>query len=1045
MKTYKRPARKTIQLALVIAAAVALVVAFNAGIAQSAPPPPETVEALFDLASPGREYTSQAGVYRANVTANQLPAPAQPITLPTPVWRVGVVTDGLYKLDYDTLTGAGVNVSGLSPDDVHLLWRGQAVSLDGIGTEDGSLDQGDAFIFYGEKFHGTIQDEKYTDENVYWLTVDSESASARMATRWVTPTGGADPIVGCRDTVVVDENERYWGRWTVEPGIDTTWFFLDRLSARVTRTVGISLTAPVATEPADMVVKFATKGENSVYTMHLSINGSFLGSESWLDRTGIAMSVTVPAGVLQDGTNNVKLYFESYTNGSLSYQQVYLDRIEIDYTRDPVAVDGVLACEVPVAGAAAYTVTKTPTGARAYDVTDPLNPVRLAGYTTSGTEILFQDTAEAGDRYRVEAPKAASLEAYTPALDLLAPSEGADQIILAPRDFIPSLQPLITQRENQGLRVRVVPVEDLYPLFNGGVYHPEAIRAFVAYAYQSWPGDPVQYLFLVGDGHLNFKGHNPGRYGEGPIWIPPYLAFDDPTQGEVPVDSRYGDIDSDGMPEVYVGRLPAETVEQVKAYIAKLLAYENGPAADWQAQALLIADNGETFDEGFDSSLERIAASHLDGFMDVQRVYMEDYNIPPVTGQRFPTYTQDVIDAWNDGAAMVLYAGHAAITRWGHEPILRNTELVSLTEQTKLPFLLSLDCWDGYYMLPPKYPNIASTHAFGEWLTAILTDSGAIANFAPAGLSFTLPAESLANGFLQRMINGERRLGPLTQAGREAIRYSYLSRIFTLLGDPAMALNVQMAPSISKQAQPSTVTSGSQITYTIQVTNHQSAAHVFEVTDLLPPHLSSTETLAWTPTISAGGSWTTTFAVGVAPDYAGIITNTARVTTAGGLDIQVVSNGVQVIAPITSVTPAEGGEAEIVGTDQPTVTVQVPPGAVTHPIELFYTALTETIQVPQYNFLNYVFDLSAYQNGVRLEHYIFDKPITLTFHYDEAMLMGTDPSTLRLLTQEGDQWVEAACGPYQRNLAAHRFAVPICHLSRFSLHTKFHEVYLPMV
>jgi hypothetical protein len=175
--------------------------------------------------------------------------------------------------------------------------------------------------------------------------------------------------------------------------------------------------------------------------------------------------------------------------------------------------------------------------------------------------------------------------------------------------------------------------------------------------------------------------------------------------------------------------------------------------------------------------------------MQVQRLYMEDYGIPPVIGTEYPTYTQAVFDAWNDGASMVIYAGHAAVWRWAHEPIFLNTDLVSLTESSKLPFLLSLDCWDGFYMFPSNY-FAGDSRSFGEWLTTVLTDSGAIANFGPAGLSFTIPAEMVAQGFLGELATGERRLGPLTQAGREAIPGNYLSRIFTLLGDPAMELKM---------------------------------------------------------------------------------------------------------------------------------------------------------------------------------------------------------------------------------------------------------------
>ena len=91
--------------------------------------------------------------------------------------------------------------------------------------------------------------------------------------------------------------------------------------------------------------------------------------------------------------------------------------------------------------------------------------------------------------------------------------------------------------------------------------HDENVRRIVAHAYANWPGEPVRYLFLVGDGNFNFKGYNPANYGEfTPTLIPPFREFADPDQGDVPVDASFGDVDGDGMPEVSVGRIPAQTV-----------------------------------------------------------------------------------------------------------------------------------------------------------------------------------------------------------------------------------------------------------------------------------------------------------------------------------------------------------------------------------------------------------------------------------------------------------------------------------------------------
>ena len=98
-----------------------------------------------------------------------------------------------------------------------------------------------------------------------------------------------------------------------------------------------------------------------------------------------------------------------------------------------------------------------------------------------------------------------------------------------------------------------------------------------------WPGPAPAYLTLIGDGHWNMKGLNPALYGAAPDYIPPYLAFVDLWLGEVPVDMRYGDLDGDGLPEVAVGRLTANSLAEANVVVDKIVNYdETFRAADWQ-------------------------------------------------------------------------------------------------------------------------------------------------------------------------------------------------------------------------------------------------------------------------------------------------------------------------------------------------------------------------------------------------------------------------------------------------------------------------------
>ncbi len=765
---------------------------------QSPEPPPLLAENA-PLSRPSRFFTQAAPA--------SLPAPAPPIPLPDPAWRIGVITDGLVALDYATLAAVGVPVTTTPRDHYRLFWRGEELALDdsAVGT---SFAPGEAFYFYGEQFHGSVQDEKYTDENVYWLTVDPETPGLRMESRDVTPDGSGTPITWYTETLRTEENLLYWGRHSTMPRTDTTWFWkhLRTNTAVTTYSFPIELNALwTGAYTASLHIELAGYTENHQQLLRLTLNDLPIGEVTWYGRRGYFQTLTFPSEVLQEGDNTLRIGIYKLTSRS---PEAYLDHFEITYRRQPVALaDGlILSPHLPAQHAMTVTNFSAPAVVRLYDVGDPFNAVRLTGATTAGDAIIFSDTPLSETRYlaAAEGQPPHTLAPYQLATELLQPETGADVIAITPRAFFAALEPWAERRREQGYRVQLVDVEDTYALFNGGILHPEAIRAFVAYAHQHWPGPPPAYLLLAGDGHFNFKGYNPERYGEFvPIHVPPYLAFLDPDQGEVPVDSYYGDLDGDGIAELAVGRLTAENVANLEAMVAKILGYEEAVPGDWERSLLFVADDGITSVEPFAAALETLIADYTPPGHLIERRYMQDYwstcgreapNTSPC-----PTFTHALTQAWSHGPALLTYAGHGSINRWGHEPLLRNVDVATLDPMGSLPFIISLDCWDGYWMFPAMYPvsGAQDARSLGQWATSVLTDRGAIALFGPAGLGYLYIEKPMVEAMYTALFEeGQRTLGDLTHAARGAVSWSYLARTYTLLGDPTVQLPARL---IAKQ------------------------------------------------------------------------------------------------------------------------------------------------------------------------------------------------------------------------------------------------------
>lgn len=779
----------------------------------------------------------------ATAAAIQLASAAAPWMLPDPVWRIGVTRDGLYALSYAYLETAGVAVVGTGISSFQIWHRGIEVAIEvNDANGNGIFNTEDSLIFYGERFHGSTQDEKYTDENVYWLTVDPAATGKRMSSRSVSPSG-AHATGYCEATVVAEQNLRYFARWNANPGTQTTWFW-ERMIAPLGQVVTYTFPMPLANihatpYTASLLIELAGRSYstsvNPDHHLRLALNGTPIGETFWDGEVGHIAVLNIPSALLQEGENALQLGVV----GTTIAQDVYFDRAELTSMREPVAIENTVACTVPETGTHTYRFTNLPFDARLYDITDALNPVKLTGHNT----FLFTDTAAAGTQYIAATPASVTpptavylplvlrnsgneqqlavltspqavatnttlpvlaISEYHPDTSLITPTTGADLLIVAPREFHTALQPLIQRRQSQGLRVALAAEQDIYPLFNGGIYHPEAIRAFVAHAYATWPAPAPQYVLLVGGGHFNFKGYAPETFGEPTrIWIPPYLEFADPDQGEVPVDARYGDVNGDGFPELMVGRIPANSEAELVTYLNKLLAYDILPTANWMETVLLVADDGgvDYAEPYYAAGLEAIRTDFFPQWTVSTQVYIQNYcPKDPANWQNAPcpAATEALTQTWSLGAALLLYAGHGAPGAWAHEPLIRGSQLATLEPVTGQPFVIALDCWDGFWMYPrtSNVPGVREAISIGERATMGWGDRGAIALFGPAGLGYMSIEEQMARAMAQEAFAyGERGLGELTQAGRQAIwnlnSGKYLARTYTLLGDPSMQLRLE--------------------------------------------------------------------------------------------------------------------------------------------------------------------------------------------------------------------------------------------------------------
>jgi hypothetical protein len=377
---------------------------------------------------------------------------------------------------------------------------------------------------------------------------------------------------------------------------------------------------------------------------------------------------------------------------------------------------------------------------------------------------------------------------YTPA-DLRNSSNGADYIIITHPHFYTDVLPLRDHRAAQGLRTVVIDVRDIYDEFSYGIFDPRAIRDFLSHTYRDWTPPAPSYVLLVGDGNYDFKDHR--GLGE-PNYVPPYLIYADRAVGETAADNRYVCLDGEGdiLPDMDIGRLPAQTAAHASAMVSKIISYEQSlPEGEWKQQVLFVADDRDPEAGDFDILSNEIADNHLPPPYLADKVY---YRSPLEPGYDSPGQVKAAIfNAFATGRLFINYVGHGSPISWAEDHgFLTVGDVASLPESDKNPMMLPMTCLEGYF-IENRFSSL------GESLVRA-SGKGAVASWSPTSAGESAGQRYLHQGFYDAVFaKGVHQIGPATLLGKLHLYqnagggYRGLIDTYALFGDPAMKLPVE--------------------------------------------------------------------------------------------------------------------------------------------------------------------------------------------------------------------------------------------------------------
>ncbi len=747
------------------------------------------------------------------------------------IYKIAVVEDGVYKLDYNFLKDdLNIDVDNISPNQIQLFGNGGGFLPEPIASfreddlvenhiqiidgGDNSFDNGDYILFYGEGPHKWYFNDThdrydrpqnpYDTRSYYYLKVNGGDGQRMAEQNSVVASDYTVTTFNDFERFEEDKINLLGSLARGGHGTGKTWYG-DQFNPTRERDYNFDFPNVVSSPDGDVSVTMALRSARSSYFNVIAGGETFRSANASgviLDESerqfAHSRSIDKKFQVSQD---NVTIQVTNPPDVT-QINEAFLDYVQVNVRRNLIMTGNQMDfrdINVRNYANATYEVQAINSNHQIWDITDPLRPRIQKGASSNNTYSFGVDIIPSNPIKNFIAFHQEEGLLSAEAIGLVANQnihaiQRADMLIIYHPEFEGPTQRLADhRRQNDNLEVVTVSIEQIYNEFSSGKQDPTAIRDFVRMLYER--DDDFKYLLLFGDGSYDYRNitNTPNLDN----YIPVYETDThlNPING-FPADDYFALVSEDdgnslsGAVDIAVGRIPARDAFIADKYVDKVIFYDTNPERfrDWRNQITFVGDDGDSNTHTNQANTLADTVTQRHQFFNIDKILFDAFQrVTTSGGIRFPQANQSLNRSAFRGSLVTNYLGHGGPSGWAQERVLQVEDIENWRNFERLPLVITATCSFGGYDDHTDFP--------GAEVAVMKPDGGAIALFTTVRAVFSNSNFTLTKAVFDKIFNEKNNRGlpfgeilRLSKNGNGAT--SNNNRKFTLLGDPAQRLAI---------------------------------------------------------------------------------------------------------------------------------------------------------------------------------------------------------------------------------------------------------------